>query len=103
MVLACEAQNEVSYSMPVRNMLYDALSYTDQMSEIWNNLSEAEKKAKFVDNMQTAIQSIEKDDPNRANKIRENLNNLSRKGGALEKAFERKKAQDSNQTPGAKE
>lgn len=34
MILACENQDEIHYAMPVRNMLYDALSYVDQISEI---------------------------------------------------------------------
>jgi hypothetical protein len=73
--------------------------YEHQIQILQSNLSEAEKKAKFVDNMQTAINDIELNDPDRANKIRENLNTLSRKGGKLEKAFARKAAQDSEQTP----
>jgi hypothetical protein len=73
--------------------------YEGQIQLLQSNLSETEKKAKFVDNMQTAIKDIEVDDPERANKIRENLNTLSRKGGALERAFARKAAQDSEQTP----
>lgn len=34
MVLAGEAQSYVSYVMPVRNMLYDGVAYTDQIKEI---------------------------------------------------------------------
>jgi hypothetical protein len=71
--------------------------YEEQIQILKSDLSEAEKKAKFVDNMQTAIQDIETGDPDRARKIRENLNSLSRKGGALERAFARKKSQDSEQ------
>ena len=44
MILACEIQAKVHYAMPVRGMLYDALSYTDQMHEIWEHLSEKERK-----------------------------------------------------------
>ena len=33
-VLACENQDEIHYAMPVRGMLYDALSYVDQVSQI---------------------------------------------------------------------
>ncbi len=44
MILACEIQDKVHYAMPVRGMLYDALSYTDQMREIWEHISEEEKK-----------------------------------------------------------
>lgn len=34
MVLACEVQDKIHHAMPVRGMLYDALSYTDQISRI---------------------------------------------------------------------
>lgn len=33
-ILACENQEEIHYGMPVRGMLYDALSYVDQINEI---------------------------------------------------------------------
>ena len=36
-VLACENQEEIHYAMPVRGMLYDALSYADQVNEIRKN------------------------------------------------------------------
>lgn len=44
MILACEIQDKVNYAMPVRNMLYDSLSYTEQMKRIWNELSDEDKK-----------------------------------------------------------
>ena len=34
-VLACENQSKVHYAMPVRRMLYDSLSYVEQMKDIW--------------------------------------------------------------------
>ncbi len=37
-VLAIEAQEKIHYAMPVRTMLYDSLSYIEQMKEIWNEL-----------------------------------------------------------------
>ena len=55
-VLACETQSEVHYAMPVRKMMYDSLSYKDQMKKIWemhemNNevkqLSNAEYLSRF--------------------------------------------------------
>lgn len=33
-ILACENQDEVHYAMPIRNMLYDALSYAEQVKEL---------------------------------------------------------------------
>lgn len=33
-VLACENQEEIHYAMPVRGMLYDALNYADQVSQL---------------------------------------------------------------------
>ncbi len=44
MILTCEVQDKVHYAIPVRGMLYDALSYTDQMRETWEQLSEEERK-----------------------------------------------------------
>ena len=44
-VLALENQEKIHYAMPVRGMLYDALSYTDQMRMVWEQLSEEERKS----------------------------------------------------------
>lgn len=44
MVLACEVQDKIHYAMPVRNMLYDSLSYIEQMKDNWNILSDTEKR-----------------------------------------------------------
>lgn len=33
-ILACENQEEIHYAMPVRGMLYDAVSYADQITRI---------------------------------------------------------------------
>ncbi len=43
-ILACEVQENVHYAMPVRNMLYDSLSYTNQINELWDSLSDEEKR-----------------------------------------------------------
>ena len=34
-VLACETQSEVHYAIPVRKMMYDSLSYQDQIKKKW--------------------------------------------------------------------
>lgn len=34
-ILACENQENIHYAMPVRTMLYDSLSYVEQMKEMW--------------------------------------------------------------------
>ena len=34
-VLACEAQNEIHYAMPVRSMTQDGISYTEQIRLLW--------------------------------------------------------------------
>lgn len=39
-LLAVEIQDETHYAMPVRKMLYDALTYTNQMRELWQKLPE---------------------------------------------------------------
>lgn len=51
-MLACEEQAKVHYAMPVRNMLYDSLSYVEQMKQLWEihkkeELTEEEFLSKF--------------------------------------------------------
>lgn len=41
---AFESQNNVSYAMPIRNMIYDSLSYSEQIHNRWNELNEEEKR-----------------------------------------------------------
>ena len=33
-ILGCENQSEIDYSMPIRTMLYDALKYTEQQNNL---------------------------------------------------------------------
>ncbi|MBQ8856519.1 MAG: Rpn family recombination-promoting nuclease/putative transposase [Lachnospiraceae bacterium] len=42
-MLACENQERIHYAMPVRNMLYDSLSYTEQIRRL-HEMSQAEPK-----------------------------------------------------------
>ncbi|MGN0332689.1 MAG: Rpn family recombination-promoting nuclease/putative transposase, partial [Lachnospiraceae bacterium] len=42
-MLACENQEEVHYAMPVRNMVYDSLSYTEQIQRLWKKRVEETK------------------------------------------------------------
>ncbi len=43
-ILTMELQDKVHYAMPVKNMIMDALSYSDQMRNIWENILDDEKK-----------------------------------------------------------
>ena len=43
-ILACENQENIHYAMPVRNMLYDAMTYTEQMKVLWETRKSEEKK-----------------------------------------------------------
>ncbi len=43
-ILACENQSAVNYAMPVRTMLYDSLSYADQMKQLWRGHENASEK-----------------------------------------------------------
>ena len=43
-LLACENQENVHYAMTVRNMLYDSLSYVEQIRQSWKCLEAAEKQ-----------------------------------------------------------
>ena len=51
-VLACEAQSHVHYAMPVRNMVYDGMTYVEQIRLLWKEHGdgrEAEvKKEEFL-------------------------------------------------------
>ena len=40
-ILACENQEKVHYAMPVRMMLYDGLSYADQIRQMWKKRNPA--------------------------------------------------------------
>lgn len=53
-VLACENQDEIHYAMPVREMLYDALSYVDQVNALRKNHREKKnikESAEFISGM----------------------------------------------------
>ena len=43
MILACENQDKIHYAMPVRTMLYDGLSYVQQMKLMWDLRDETEE------------------------------------------------------------
>lgn len=46
MILASENQDKIHYAMPVRNMVYDGLSYTEQIEQIWKEHKERRDKIK---------------------------------------------------------
>lgn len=43
-ILACENQNSINYGMPVRNMIYDGLEYSEQIKQIKNKIKEDDHK-----------------------------------------------------------
>jgi len=43
MILACENQDKIHYAMPVRTMIYDGLSYVQQMKLMWGLRDETDK------------------------------------------------------------
>lgn len=43
-ILACEDQEKVHYAMPVRMLLYDGLSYTEQVRNLWDYSKDAKDK-----------------------------------------------------------
>ena len=43
-LLACENQEKVHYTMTVRNMLYDSLSYAGQIQQLWKEREKEEKQ-----------------------------------------------------------
>ena len=42
-VLACENQEHINYGMPVRNMLYDSMAYSNQIQQISNTITDDNK------------------------------------------------------------
>lgn len=59
-ILAVENQQKVNYAMPVRNMLYDSLSYSDQIRNIWNQLKEDEKRNVDTDELFSGFRKDDK-------------------------------------------
>ncbi len=48
-ILACESQENIHYAMPVRTMLYDSLSYVEQIKQIWKKPSQEQySKEEFL-------------------------------------------------------
>lgn len=48
-VFACETQSKVHYAMPVRNMLYDSLTYMEQIKALWKqNVPKGERKKRTL-------------------------------------------------------
>lgn len=43
MILVCENQDKIHYAMPVRTMIYDGLSYVQQMKLMWDLRDETEE------------------------------------------------------------
>ena len=58
LIIGSEAQSEVHYAMPVRNMLYDSLNYAAQV----NKLAVANHKNKIYSNSKEFLSGITKDD-----------------------------------------
>lgn len=48
-ILGCENQAKIHYAMPVRNMIYDGLSYIEQMRQIWEQHKKEDKATMTTD------------------------------------------------------
>lgn len=57
-LFACENQSEIHYAMPVRNLLYDALAYADQVQ----NISRLHRKNKDLSNPAEFLSGFTKED-----------------------------------------
>ena len=57
-VLACENQQDINYAMPVRGMLYDALSYTEQVT----GMKKVRKENKELKGSAEFLSGLKKDD-----------------------------------------
>ena len=62
-IMACEIQDKVHYAMPVRAMLYDSLSYTDQARKLWEKLKQEEKKTVSTESFLSKFQKGDKLSP----------------------------------------
>ncbi len=59
-ILAVENQLNVNYAMPVRNMLYDSLSYSDQIHNIWNNVGGDKKRNADINELFSGFRKSDK-------------------------------------------
>ncbi|MBU3878375.1 Rpn family recombination-promoting nuclease/putative transposase [Faecalicatena sp. AGMB00832] len=57
-MLACENQQDINYAMPVRGMLYDALSYTEQV----NSMKKVKKEKKQLKSGAEFLSGLRKED-----------------------------------------
>lgn len=62
-MLALESQQKVNYAMPVRNMMYDSLSYSDQIRHIWNKIDNREKKKLLTEELFSTFRKEDKLSP----------------------------------------
>ena len=62
-MLALESQQKVNYAMPVRNMMYDSLSYSEQIRYIWNQLDNKEKERISVEELFSTFRKEDKISP----------------------------------------
>ena len=65
--------------------------YEEQIQILQSDLSEAEKKVRFVDHLQLAINDMEHQNPDAAQNFKDRINNEAKKGGRIAAAMERKR------------
>lgn len=61
-LLAAEVQDKVHYAMPVKNMVYDSLSYAEQIRKLWKEQKEKEKSENVVLSKEEFLSGFRKGD-----------------------------------------
>ena len=69
--------------------------YEEQIKILTSSLSEAEKKARFVDNVNLALQKMK---PDEAKELKDKFNDAAKKGGRLAAALARREQSQSAET-----
>lgn len=63
--------------------------YESEIKVLKSDLSEAEKKARFVENVQLSISKTEENDPKKGKRLRDMLNQRAKEGSELRKALDK--------------
>lgn len=93
---------EIDKTRESNNSLYRKIAdaritdYEEQIKILQSDLSEAEKKVRFVDHLQLAINDMEHKNPEAAQNFKDKINEQAKKGGRLAAAMERRRQMEEN-------
>ena len=92
---------EIDKTRESNNNLYRKIAdaritdYEEQIELLKSDLSESEKKVRFVNYLQLAIDDMEQQNPQAAQSFKDRINDEAKKGGRIAAAMERKKQAES--------